>query len=144
MLESRLSTESSAVRRRRECEACHKRFTTFERVEAFQLLIVKTSGEREPYSVQKLRDGVSRACAKTTVTAEQIDSLLETVEAELLGNGKKELPSKLLGEMVLNRLKDLNEVAYVRFASVYRQFQSIEDFISELENLQEGGGVARR
>ncbi|MBY0546171.1 MAG: transcriptional regulator NrdR [Candidatus Obscuribacterales bacterium] len=143
MLESRLSTESSAVRRRRECEACHKRFTTFERVEAFQLLIVKTSGEREPYSVQKLRDGVSRACAKTTVTAEQIDSLLETIEAELLGNGKKELPSKLLGEMVLNRLKDLNEVAYVRFASVYRQFQSIEDFISELENLHEAGGVAR-
>lgn len=112
-------------------------------MEAFQLLIVKTSGEREPYSVNKLRDGVSRACAKTNVTAEEIDVLLETVETELLGSGKKELPSKLLGEMVLNRLKGLNEVAYVRFASVYRQFQSIEDFIAELEILQKDGGAAR-
>lgn len=136
MLESRLSTENAAVRRRRECEACHKRFTTFERVEVFQLLIVKSSGAREPYSVQKLRDGISRACAKTAVTAEEIDELLETVEAELLSSGKKELPSRLLGEMVLNRLRALNEVAYVRFASVYRQFKSVEDFIAELETLQ--------
>lgn len=136
MLESRLSTESPSIKRRRECEACRKRFTTYERVEAFQLLIVKTSGAREPYSAQKLRDGIARACAKTSVTAEQIDELLETVETEVLTLGKKELPSKKLGELVLNQLRSLNEVAYVRFASVYRQFQSVQDFINELENLQ--------
>ena len=135
VLESRQAGEISSVRRRRECEACSRRFTTFERVEAFQLLIVKASGAREPYTAEKLRDGIARACAKTSVRAEQIDELLEAVEAELQAGGKREVPSSLLGELVLNKLRNFNEVAYVRFASVYRQFQSIQDFIAELDLL---------
>src|SRR5262245_9559303 len=103
VLESRLTGENS-VRRRRQCEACDKRFTTYERVEVIQLLIVKRSGSREPYVRDKLRAGVGRACAKTMVTAEQIDDLVDSVENELAALGKREIPSSLLGEMTLTRL----------------------------------------
>lgn len=136
VLESRLTGEKS-VRRRRECEACGKRFTTYERVEVMQILIVKRSGSREPYTREKLEAGVRRACAKTMVTAEQIDDAVDSVENELAGIGKKEVPASLLGELALKRLRDLDEVAYVRFASVYRQFRSIEDFVSELNTLKD-------
>ena len=136
MLESRLTGEN-AVRRRRECEACSKRFTTYERLEVMQILVSKRSGGREPYSREKLQAGVNRACAKTSVTAEQIDDLVDSVENELASLGKKELPSSLVGELALQRLRDLDEVAYVRFASVYRQFRSIEDFVSELSSLKD-------
>jgi len=136
VLESRLTGENS-VRRRRECETCQKRFTTYERSEAVQLLVVKRSGNREPYAREKLRSGVSRACAKTMVTAEQVDDLVDSVENELAIIGKREVSASFLGEMALSRLKNLNQVAYVRFASVYRQFKSVEDFILELKTLRE-------
>jgi len=136
VLESRLTGDNS-VRRRRECESCQKRFTTYERSEAMQLLVVKRSGNREPYSREKLRAGISRACAKTMVTAEQVDDLVDSVESELASVGKKEVSASFLGERSLTRLRKLNQVAYVRFASVYRQFQSVEDFIHELETLRE-------
>ncbi|MDZ4833182.1 MAG: transcriptional regulator NrdR [Candidatus Melainabacteria bacterium] len=136
VLESRLTGENS-VRRRRECEACAKRFTTYERLEVMQVLVVKRSGSREPYTREKLMAGVRRACAKTMVTAEQIDDLVDSVENELAMLGKKEVPASLLGELSLGRLKELDEVAYVRFASVYRQFRSIEDFVSELNTLKD-------
>jgi len=136
VLESRLTGENS-VRRRRECETCQKRFTTYERAEAMQLLVVKRSGNREPYSREKLRAGISRACAKTMVTAEQVDDLVDSVENELATIGKREISASVLGEMALSRLRKLNQVAYVRFASVYRQFQSVEDFINELKSLRE-------
>jgi len=136
VLESRLTTENS-VRRRRECEGCGKRFTTFEKLEVIQFLVVKRSGIREPYTREKLRAGLSRACAKTTVTAEQIDDLVDTVENELLASGRREVSSSMLGEIALTCLSRLDQVAYVRFASVYRQFRSIEDFISELTNLKD-------
>lgn len=136
VLESRLTGENS-VRRRRECEACDKRFTTYERLEVIQLLVVKRSGNREPYNREKLLGGVRRACAKTMVTAEQIDDLVDSVENELAALGKREIPSSLLGELTLKRLRNTNQVAYVRFASVYRQFRSIEDFISELNTLKD-------
>lgn len=136
VLESRLTDESSSVRRRRECESCRKRFTTYERVESVALLVVKSSGAREPYSRDKLRAGVSTACAKTDLTAPELDELLDDLELELQSTGKKEIHSKVLGELVLERLKDLNEVAYVRFASVYRQFQSVDDFILVLQKLK--------
>ena len=135
VLESRLTTENS-VRRRRECEGCGKRFTTFEKLEVIQFLVVKRSGIREPYTREKLRAGLSRACAKTTVTAEQIDDLLDTIENELMASGRREVTSSMLGETALSCLSRLDQVAYVRFASVYRQFRSIEDFISELTRLQ--------
>ena len=134
VLESRLTGEN-AVRRRRECETCGKRFTTYERVEQTQMLVVKRSGSRDPFSREKLRGGVSRACAKTSVSAEQIDEIVDSVENELSANGKREVPAATVGEMVLKRLKGVDEVAYVRFASVYRQFQSVEDFVEELGNL---------
>lgn len=136
VLESRLTAENSSVRRRRQCEDCEKRFTTYERVESIQFLVVKSSGSREPYSREKLRAGVARACAKTMVTAEEIDDIVDAVEAELTTLGRRELPSAMLGELALARLKYLNPVAYVRFASVYRQFRSVADFIEELNSLK--------
>ena len=135
VLESRIADENSSIRRRRECESCKKRFTTYERVETFQLLVVKSSGAREPYSRDKLRTGIATACRKTTVTAQQIDELIESLEMELQLIGKREIASSQLGKLILNRLSALNDVAYVRFASVYRQFQSINDFVSELQRL---------
>ncbi|CAN5170754.1 transcriptional regulator NrdR [soil metagenome] len=135
MLESRLTTENS-VRRRRECEGCGKRFTTYEKLETVQFLVVKRSGIREPYIRDKLRAGISRACAKTTVTAEQIDDLVDSVENELLASGRREVVAAMLGEISLRLLSNLDQVAYVRFASVYRQFRSIEDFIAELNFLR--------
>jgi transcriptional repressor NrdR len=136
VLESRLTTENS-VRRRRECEGCGKRFTTYEKLEIIQFLVIKRSGIREPYTREKLIAGVSRACAKTTVTAEQIEDLVDTVENELLASGRREVTSSMLGEISLTCLSRLDQVAYVRFASVYRQFRSIEDFISELTRLKD-------
>lgn len=135
VLESRLTTENS-VRRRRECEGCGKRFTTYEKLETIQFLVVKRSGIREPYTRDKLRAGLSRACAKTTVSAEQIDDLVDSVENELMASGRREVPSTLLGELALSFLSNLDQVAYVRFASVYRQFRSIDDFIAELNALR--------
>jgi transcriptional repressor NrdR len=131
-----LTTENS-VRRRRECEGCGKRFTTFEKLEVIQFLVVKRSGIREPYTREKLRAGLSRACAKTTVTAEQIDDLMDTVENELMASGRREVSASMLGETALSALSRLDQVAYVRFASVYRQFRSIEDFIAELTRLKD-------
>lgn len=135
VLESRMSEEKTSIRRRRECESCKKRFTTYERVESMQLLVIKNSGNREPYSREKLSAGLLTACRKTTVSAAQIEEVLDGLELELQILGKREIPSSQLGELVLSRLRLLNEVAYVRFASVYRQFQSVEDFIRELHAL---------
>src|SRR5882757_6981132 len=117
VLESRLTGEKS-VRRRRQCEQCDKRFTTYERVEVVQFLVVKRSGSREPYMREKLRAGLTRAVSKTKITAEQIDDLVDALENELASLGKREVPSTLLGEFALARLRNLDEVAYVRFACV--------------------------
>ncbi len=138
VLESRTTEESTSIRRRRECEnpACTKRFTTYERIEVMPVLVIKRSGEREPYSREKLRSGIVRACEKTLINASQIDNVIEVIENELAKQGKREVSSSILGKLVLNELKDLDQVAYVRFASVYRQFRSIEDFIKELQELQ--------
>jgi transcriptional repressor NrdR len=136
VLESRLTGEN-CVRRRRQCEQCDKRFTTYERVEVVQFLVVKRSGNREPYTREKLHAGISRACSKTMITAQQIDDLVDSLENELAALSKREVPSTLLGELALTRLRNLDQVAYVRFASVYRQFRSIEDFIQELNTLKD-------
>jgi len=136
VLESRLSQENS-IRRRRECEECGKRFTTYERLEAMQTLVVKRSGRREPYTREKFRAGIVRAAIKTTITADQIEELVDAVENELVALNKQEVKASFLGDLALARLKDLDQVAYVRFASVYRQFKSIKDFIEELKILQQ-------
>ena len=136
VLESRLTSDNS-VRRRRECESCNKRFTTYEKLEVIQFLVVKNSGTRDPYSREKLRAGISRACVKTTVSAEQIDNIVDTVENELMVSGRREVSSSMLGELVLSQLSALDQVAYVRFASVYRAFRSVDDFIAELNLLKD-------
>lgn len=143
VLESRLTTDNS-VRRRRECEGCGKRFTTYEKLETIQFLVVKRSGIREPYTRDKLRAGLSRACAKTTVSAEQIDDLVDSVENELMASGRREVPATLLGELALSFLSNLDQVAYVRFASVYRQFRSIDDFIAELNTLRSSASLSTK
>ncbi|MBI1858129.1 MAG: transcriptional repressor NrdR [Candidatus Melainabacteria bacterium] len=142
VLESRTTEEETSIRRRRECEnsSCGKRFTTYERVEVMPVLVVKRSGEREPYLREKLRQGLVRACEKTAITAEQIDDLIEDIESELIKQSKREVNSVSLGDLVLTRLKDLDQVAYVRFASVYRQFKDVNDFIRELQDLQSQDG----
>src|ERR1700722_1416893 len=109
VLESRLTGENS-VRRRRQCEECDKRFTTYERTEVMQLLVIKRSGSREPYAREKIRGGVARACAKTMVTAEQVDDLVDAVENELAALGKREVPATMLGELALARLRSLDQV----------------------------------
>jgi transcriptional repressor NrdR len=134
--DSRLTSLEDAIRRRRECLDCHKRFTTFERVEETPITVIKKGGGREPFDRSKLLDGVRRATIKRHVSAEQVEQLVSEVENELRNQFKYEVTSKKLGEMILERLLNLDKVAYVRFASVYREFQDLEEFNDELERLR--------
>ena len=135
MTDSRLSTVGDVTRRRRECEKCEKRFTSYERVEEVLPLVVKRDGAREPFDRQKLLGGLRKACNKRPVPQEQVEGLVDAIESELADSDKKEVPSKELGERVMLRLRELDEVAYVRFASVYRSFRDIEEFRSELDKM---------
>jgi transcriptional repressor NrdR len=142
VLDSRPAQEGEAVRRRRECSECGKRYTTYEYVERTPLMVVKRDGRREPYSRQKLLNGIQLALRKRPVGREQVEELIDSVEAGLAEANRLEAPSKELGEMVLNRLVKLDPVGYVRFASVYRQFENAEQFMAELKNLRKGGNGA--
>jgi|TARA_B110000438_G_scaffold239096_1_gene237205 transcriptional repressor NrdR len=124
-----------AIRRRRECLNCSKRFTTYEYIENVPLSIIKSDGRREPFDRVKLLDKIQLACYKTTISAEQIEQLLDRVETELGNLNEKEIPAKQIGELVMEHLRGLNDVAYVRFASVYRQFKDKSDIMRELEQL---------
>jgi transcriptional repressor NrdR len=124
-----------AIRRRRECINCTKRFTTYEYIENVPLSVIKSDGRREPFDRVKLLDKIQLACYKTTISAEQMEQLLDTVETELGNLNEKEIPAKQIGELVMEHLRGLNDVAYVRFASVYRQFKDKSDFVRELEQL---------
>jgi transcriptional repressor NrdR len=127
-----------AIRRRRECPACEKRFTTFEKYERpATLLVVKKDGRREDYSREKLLRGIKNACFKRPVPAEAIAQTVAEVEAELLGMGRAEVPSQLIGERVMAALRNLDEVAYVRFASVYREFRDVDNMVEEIEGLRQ-------
>lgn len=123
------------IRRRRECQACGQRFTTYERVAKVNLLIVKRDGRREPFDRQKLFEGIVRACAKRPVSTEQIDDLVSEIESNLYHLGKAEIPSRIIGEMVIERLRGLDGVAYVRFASVYRSFANLQVLKREIEEM---------
>ena len=123
------------IRRRRECQACGQRFTTYERVAKINLLIVKRDGRREPFDRQKLFEGIVRACAKRPVSTEQIDDLVSEIESNLYNLGKAEIPSRVIGEMVIERLRGLDGVAYVRFASVYRSFANLQVLKREIEEM---------
>jgi len=135
VLDSRPIHNGRAIRRRRECENCEQRFTTFETVEEQPLIVIKKDGSREEFSREKLLRGLIRACEKRPVSLERLETLVAEIECGLRQKGVAEVPSKEIGEMVMESLMDIDEVAYVRFASVYRQFKDISVFVSELEDL---------
>lgn len=135
VLDSRPIEEGRSIRRRRQCESCQFRFTTFERLEEVPLVVVKKEGTREEFSRDKLMRGLIRACEKRPVAIEELESITIDIERELRNRGDSEVQSKDIGEMVMNRLADVDEVAYVRFASVYRQFKDISMFMEELKDL---------
>jgi len=135
VLDSRPIEEGQSIRRRRECEQCDFRFTTFERIEEVPLIVVKKEGTREEFSREKLMRGLIRACEKRPVAVEELENVTLDIEKELRNRGVSEVMSKDIGEMVMERLAHIDEVAYVRFASVYRQFKDINVFIDELKDL---------
>jgi transcriptional repressor NrdR len=143
VIDSRESHEGSVIRRRRECIHCQRRFTTYERVEELTPLIVKKDGRREAFDREKLLGGLKKACEKRPVSVEQLEAVVDDVERQLQGMGEKEVRSNYLGEEVMKRLQDLDEVAYVRFASVYRSFHDIAEFMSELKELIDGRARSR-
>ena len=135
VIDSRPAEDNSSIRRRRACVVCDKRFTTYEKVEAIPLVIVKKDDNREAYDRSKIETGVLRACHKRPVSTDRIEDLVDEVEADILNRGDKEISSRVVGELVMNKLKDLDAVAYVRFASVYREFKDINTFMDELKKV---------
>ncbi len=126
----------NTVRRRRECEECKKRFTTYEKIEVAPLVVIKRDGRREAFDRDKVRNGIMKACEKRPISQDKIERLVDEVEAEIRSSEKVEMKSKSIGEIVMNKLRDLDEVAYIRFASVYRQFKDVEDFKKQLHELR--------
>lgn len=137
VIDSRLSKGGYVIRRRRECLSCNRRFTTYERIEEIPLMIIKKDGRREEFNRDKIRSGMTKACEKRNVSMNSIEDFLDELEQELRETGKKEISSSIVGERVINRLHDLDEIAYVRFASVYREFKDVNDFVKELKLMLE-------
>ena len=135
VVDSRPTDEGTSIRRRRECLQCGKRFTTYETVERLPLMLIKRDGTRQPYSRDKLLAGVMKACEKRPVSQQRLEQLVDQVEQKLFGTLESEVSSKTIGEMVMEELREIDEVAYVRFASVYRQFKDINTFMEELNTL---------
>ena len=135
VIDSRPAEDNSSIRRRRVCDECDKRFTTYEKVETIPLIIIKKDNNRETYDRSKIEAGVLRDCHKRPISANQINQLVDEVETEIFNREEKEIPSQVIGELVMNKLKDLEAVAYVRFASVYREFKDINTFMEELKSV---------
>ena len=135
VVDKREGDGGKTTRRRRECQKCSRRFTTFERVQTLDLLVVKKDGKREVFDRLKLRGGIIKSVEKRPVSAEDVERVIDEIEAELRKSGKQEVPSKQIGDLVIKKLKKLDEIAYIRFASVYRQFTDISDFERELSKL---------
>jgi transcriptional repressor NrdR len=133
VIDSRAGDDGASIRRRRECLACRRRYTTYERVERQLLTVVKKGGERQPFDRDKIKRGLAKACWKRPVTAEDIEAVVTALESELYGTYENEVSSGVLGERLMELLKTLDPVAYVRFASVYREFKDVRDFVDELE-----------
>ena len=134
VIDTRMS-DSFVIRRRRECLKCRRRFTTHERVEESPMKVIKKDGTRVPFNREKLRLGLEKACFKRPISAEQIDELVRDVETDVNDNFEREVPSRYIGEKVFNRLRALDHVAFVRFASVYREFQDVRDFMQQVDNI---------
>ena len=137
VVDSRPSDEGSSIRRRRECLACHKRFTTYETMESLPLMVIKKDGSRQTFDKTKLLNGMIRACEKRPVAFATLEEIANEIEQVLQNEMDREIPSARIGELVMERLKKVDEVAYVRFASVYRQFKDISTFMAELNKLLE-------
>jgi transcriptional repressor NrdR len=136
VMDSRPTDEGSIIRRRRECPSCKRRFTTYERVDELPLMVVKKSGNREVFDPHKIINGLIKACEKRQVSLETLQNIADEVERELKNKMEQEIESRVIGEMVMEKLKNLDEVAYVRFASVYRQFKDINSYIEEIKKLK--------
>ena len=135
VIDSRPAEDNNSIRRRRVCDECGKRFTTYEKIETIPLIIIKKDNNREAYDRSKIEAGVLRACHKRPVSAQQITTLVDEVENEIFNLEEREIPSGTIGELVMNKLKDLDAVAYVRFASVYREFKDVNTFMDELKSV---------
>ena len=135
VIDSRPADDGDSIRRRRECDECHKRFTTYEKVETIPMIVIKKDNNRETYDRAKVEGGVFRACHKRPVSATQIEAMIDDVESSIFSKEEREISSRQIGEMVMEKLKDLDSVAYVRFASVYREFKDVNTFIDELKKM---------
>lgn len=137
VIDSRPADDNSSIRRRRICDECDKRFTTYEKVETIPLIIIKKDNNREPYDRAKIEAGVLRACHKRPVSIDDVTALIDQIEVEIFSREEKEIPSSIIGELIMNKLKDLDAVAYVRFSSVYREFKDVNTFMDELKKVLE-------
>ena len=135
VIDSRPADDNSSIRRRRLCDACKKRFTTYEKVETIPLIVIKKDNNREQYDRSKIEAGILRACHKRPISVNEINKLVDEIETEIFNKEEKEIPSTVIGEIVMDKLKDLEAVAYVRFASVYREFKDINTFMDELKKI---------
>jgi len=141
VIDSRPTEEGHAIRRRRECDNCNKRFTTYEKVEEIMFMVIKKDGSREAFDRNKVINGIIKACEKRPVSIAAIEKIVDDIERGLNNMMEKEVESKLIGEVIMEHLKELDEVAYVRFASVYRQFKDVNTFVSEIEKLLGKGRI---
>ena len=135
VIDSRLSKNASVIRRRRECLLCNRRFTTYEQIEEIPIMIVKKDDRREAFNRDKVRSGMKRACEKRNISMVVIEEFIDELERDLREIGEKEIQAHIIGEKIMEKLHDLDDVAYVRFASVYREFKDVNDFVSELKSL---------
>lgn len=135
VIDSRPADDNNSIRRRRSCDECGKRFTTYEKVETIPLIVIKKDNNREQYDRVKIEAGVLRACHKRPISVEQIGKLVDAIEVEIFNREEKEVPSSVIGEIVMDKLKDVDAVAYVRFASIYREFKDVNTFMDELKKI---------
>lgn len=135
VVDSRSSQDSRAIRRRRECLSCHERFTTYERIEEFQPMVVKKDGRRESFDRRKIVEGIIKACEKRPVSMDEVDTFVSDLEKEIQDRGEREVESRFIGERVMSKLRTWDDVAYVRFASVYKQFKDLNEFMDQLQEL---------
>lgn len=135
VIDSRPVPDNNSIRRRRQCDECGKRFTTYEKIETIPLTVIKKDQSREQYDRMKIQDGIMRACYKRPISVKTIENLMDEIETEIFNKEEKEVPSTLIGEIVMDKFKELDAVAYVRFASVYREFKDIDTFMDELKKM---------
>lgn len=135
VIDSRASDDEKSIRRRRECEKCEKRFTTYERIEEVPIIVVKKNNLREEFDRNKIQSGISKACWKRPISLSDIEGCVDEIENEIYGMGKSEIDSITIGEVVMKKLKEMDQIAYVRFASVYKQFKDIDSFIAAIKSL---------